>query len=85
MDMRNQGVVNYWLRWAEFGDLEIMDKKLIMLIIESEVKVDELVYIQILQSWVVSNDYVWNMIDCKKRTIVPLYFWKQKINFVLKD
>lgn len=79
----------YRFRKQQFSNFKIMYKRLIALVIKSEIKVNQFIQREILKSTASWNDYVRHFRTCYKGPIILIVFrytqfWINNVQLILK-
>jgi len=83
--LRNNDQVDDWLRWKKLCNFEIVNEKLIALVVKGEVEIDEFIDVEVLQSWIVRYADIRNLVNGDKRTVIFADFWIEKVDLILKN
>lgn len=61
-----------------------MNEQLVALVVKGEVKVDQFVYVEVLETGQMGKSYVRDLVDGHKGTVVAGHLGKKQVDFVLK-
>jgi hypothetical protein len=85
VDLGHNDLVDNGLGGEQFGYFEVVDEQLVALVVEGEVKVDQLVDVQVLQPRQVGQRDVGNPVDGHEGTVVVGHLGEEQVDLVLEQ